>query len=73
MSKQKRPTVHFFAGATLFRGARMARLKRGLHRTYISQLKRGQKSPSLKTVFKIDDALMIKPPEIMSKLEMRIL
>lgn len=41
----------------------------GFHRTYISQLERGQKSPSLKTLFGIAGALEIKPSEIISQLE----
>jgi transcriptional regulator with XRE-family HTH domain len=31
----------------------------GLHRTYISQLERGERSPSLETVMKISTALKI--------------
>lgn len=37
----------------------------GLHRTYISQLERGIKSPSLKTAYKISKSLGIPLPELM--------
>ena len=36
-----------------------------LHRTYISQLERGLKSPSLQTVYKISKVLGISLPELM--------
>ena len=36
----------------------------GYHRTYISLLERGQKNPSLKTIFQLAKALKIKPSEI---------
>jgi transcriptional regulator with XRE-family HTH domain len=36
----------------------------GYHRTYISLLERGKKSPSLNTIFKLADALNIKPSEL---------
>jgi transcriptional regulator with XRE-family HTH domain len=36
-----------------------------LHRTYISQLERGLKSPSLKTVYKISKVLGTPLPELM--------
>ncbi len=41
----------------------------GLHRTYISQLERGLKSPSLETLYKISKALKINLTEFMSLLE----
>jgi transcriptional regulator with XRE-family HTH domain len=41
------------------------------HRTYISQLERGQKSTSLKAVFRITKALGIKPSELISRVEKR--
>lgn len=40
----------------------------GLHRTYISQLERGLKSPSLRTVFTISSALGIKPGVLLLEL-----
>jgi len=36
----------------------------GLHRTYISQLERGQKSPTLRVLFSIATALEMPPDEI---------
>jgi transcriptional regulator with XRE-family HTH domain len=36
----------------------------GYHRTYISQLERGHKSPSLKTIFQLAVALKELPSEI---------
>jgi len=36
----------------------------GYHRTYISQLERGHKSPSLKTIFQLAAALKALPSEI---------
>ena len=39
------------------------------HRTYISQLERGQKATSLKAVFRIAKALEIKPSELVSNVE----
>ncbi|MBI5606601.1 MAG: helix-turn-helix transcriptional regulator [Deltaproteobacteria bacterium] len=41
----------------------------GYHRTYISLLERGKKSPSLKTIFQLAKALGIKPSEIMDRLQ----
>jgi transcriptional regulator with XRE-family HTH domain len=41
----------------------------GYHRTYISQLERGQKSPSLKTIFQLAAALKTSPSEIVSRVE----
>ena len=41
------------------------------HRTYISQLERGEKNTSLKAVFRISKALGIKPSELVSKVEGR--
>jgi transcriptional regulator with XRE-family HTH domain len=36
----------------------------GYHRTYISQLERGRKSPSLKTIFQLAAALKTLPSEM---------
>lgn len=41
----------------------------GLHRTYISQLERGLKSPSLKTLQKVSQALGITLSELMTLVE----
>lgn len=39
------------------------------HRTYISQLERGQKNPSLKAVFRLAQALGVKPSEMIRRVE----
>jgi transcriptional regulator with XRE-family HTH domain len=41
----------------------------GYHRTYISQLERGIKSPSLKTIFRISEALKIQPSKFIQRIE----
>ncbi len=43
----------------------------GYHRTYISLLERGQKSPSLQTIFTLSKALKIKPNELIRQVESR--
>ncbi|MCJ7645593.1 helix-turn-helix domain-containing protein [bacterium] len=41
----------------------------GLHRTYISQLERGIKSPSLDTLQKLSEALEIRLSELIIQIE----
>jgi transcriptional regulator with XRE-family HTH domain len=41
----------------------------GFHRTYISLLERGQKSPSLNTVFQLAMALQISPSDMIQRVE----
>jgi len=41
----------------------------GYHRTYISLLERGKKSPSLKTIFQLAIALNIQPSEIIDRIQ----
>ena len=41
----------------------------GYHRTYISQLERGAKNPSLKTLFDLCGALNIQPSSLVSDIE----
>lgn len=41
----------------------------GYHRTYISLLERGKKSPSLKTIFQLAEALHVEPSEIVKRLQ----
>jgi len=41
----------------------------GYHRTYISMLERGKKSPSLKTIFQLSKALDVNPSVIIEKLQ----
>lgn len=41
----------------------------GYHRTYISLLERGKKSPSLKTIFQLATALDVEPAKIMERIQ----
>lgn len=41
----------------------------GYHRTYISQLERGQKNPSLRTIFQLAKALKVRPSEIIEDVQ----
>ena len=41
----------------------------GIHRTYISQLERGLKSPSLRTIGKICDELKLSLSQLMQEVE----
>lgn len=41
----------------------------GYHRTYVSLLERGLKSPSLQTIFNLARALDILPSEMLSRVE----
>ena len=43
----------------------------GYHRAYISQLERGQKSPTLKAVFSLSKALNVRPSGLMKNVEAR--
>ena len=40
-----------------------------IHRTYISQIERGLKSPTLETIFSICSALKIKPSQFIKDIE----
>jgi len=55
----------------LKRGLSQQRLadKSGYHRTYIGLLERGQKSPSLRTIFNIAATLQVKPSEILERVQ----
>ena len=44
----------------------------GYHRTYISQLERGQKSPTLKAIVKISAALSINASDLIARVEKKI-
>jgi transcriptional regulator with XRE-family HTH domain len=44
----------------------------GYHRTYISLLERGKKSPSLNTVFQLAATLGVSPSEILRQTEARV-
>ncbi|MDP2643713.1 MAG: helix-turn-helix transcriptional regulator [Desulfobacterales bacterium] len=39
----------------------------GYHRTYISLLERGQKSPSLQTIFNLSKSLKVEPTELIKQ------
>jgi transcriptional regulator with XRE-family HTH domain len=43
----------------------------GYHRTYISQLERGVKSPSLRTIFNLAETLGVAPSQIIRDVERR--
>lgn len=43
----------------------------GYHRTYISLLERGQKSPSLQTIFNLSKALKIAPENLIRQVALR--
>lgn len=43
----------------------------GIHRTYVSQLERGVKSPSLSILFKICAALEINPSKLVSRIHQK--
>jgi len=44
-------------------------LESGYHRTYISQLERGLKNPSLLTIFQLAKVLDVKPSEIVERIQ----
>lgn len=44
-------------------------LESDLDRTYISLLERGQRMPTIDTVFKLANALCVKPSDLMKELE----
>jgi len=41
----------------------------GYHRTYISLLERGHKSPSLRTIFELAKALKVEPSEMIERVQ----
>jgi len=43
--------------------------KSGYHRTYVGLLERGEKSPSLRTIFDIAATLQVKPSRIVKAVE----
>ncbi len=44
----------------------------GLDRTYISLIERGQRNPTLKTVFLLSEALEIAPSTLIRKIERKL-
>jgi transcriptional regulator with XRE-family HTH domain len=47
-------------------------LESGYHRTYISLLERGKKSPSLKTIFQLAKALHVNPSEFLERIQKKV-
>jgi transcriptional regulator with XRE-family HTH domain len=43
--------------------------KSGYHRTYIGQLERGEKSPSLRTIFNLSSALKVSTSVLVQRVE----
>ena len=43
--------------------------KSGYHRTYIGQLERGEKSPSLRTIFNLASTMRVLPSELVRVVE----
>lgn len=41
----------------------------GIHRTYVSQIERGLKMPTLAILFKIASALKVKPSDLVQEIE----
>ena len=41
----------------------------GYHRTYIGQLERGEKSPSLRTIFNLSSVLEVRPSVLIRRVE----
>lgn len=41
----------------------------GYHRTYVSLLERGKKSPSLQTIFRLAKALRVEPTEMVERVQ----
>ena len=41
----------------------------GYHRTYIGQLERGEKSPSLRTLFNLSSVLQVNPSVLIRRVE----
>ncbi len=44
----------------------------GYHRTYVSLLERGKKSPSLNAIFRLANALKINPADVLLRVEDRV-
>lgn len=44
----------------------------GYHRTYIGQVERGEKSPSLRTIFDLSSALKVGPSVLVRRVERSI-
>ena len=77
--KNPKPQVHSPESAfgTVLRKARnqcslsqeALAFKAGYHRNFISQLERGEKSPSLRTIVNLATVLELKPSDMLKKME----
>jgi transcriptional regulator with XRE-family HTH domain len=47
-------------------------IRAGYHRTYIGQLVRGEKSPSLRTLFNLSSTLQVNPSVLIRRVEQSI-
>jgi len=76
-ARQRRAVSPETAFGRVLRGVRKSRslsqddlgAKSGYHRTYIGQLERGEKSPSLRTLFNLASTLGAAPSEIVRQVE----
>lgn len=76
-NSQNNPEILAEAFGAVLRDARNERglsqedlgFESGYHRTYISLLERGLKSPSLLTIFELARALDIRPSELLTRVE----
>lgn len=41
----------------------------GIHRTYVSMIERGKKSPTLAVIVRLANALNVKPSELLQRME----
>jgi transcriptional regulator with XRE-family HTH domain len=73
MASQRKPAEHLLGDVIRSRREELRlsqedlALECGLHRTYISQLERGQKSPTLRALIVIAKALKIEPAELVKR------
>ena len=44
----------------------------GIHRTYVSMIERGKKSPTLAVIVRLANALNVKPSELLQRVEVEI-
>nr|BDD45883.1 hypothetical protein 12 [Candidatus Hydrogenedentota bacterium] len=76
---EQQPEIAAIFGPVLARARRKAGLTQEdlafeteLHPTYISQVERGIKSPTLRTLFKMADAMGIKPSSLVKSVERQL-
>ena len=44
----------------------------GIHRTYVSMIERGKKSPTLAVIVRLANALHVKPSELLRRVEIEL-